>query len=97
MMRSCTYRVLTYEEHGRPKDKAATGAGVAEKPQRCRPDCHNLHGVKQRGISASKVWRGSSDPAGRRAEWWMTRQCSIESYLFRSKAHESCYPAKNPR
>lgn len=31
--------------------------GVAGKPHRPRLDCHNLHGVKCRGITASKVWR----------------------------------------
>jgi hypothetical protein len=37
--------------------------GVAAEPQRSRLHCHNLHGVKRRGISASKLWRASSGPA----------------------------------
>src|SRR6267142_2807591 len=97
MINSCTYHALTYEKYDRLEGKPAAEPGVAGKPQRSRPDCHNLHGVKQRGISASKVWRGSSDPAGARADSWTTTHRPIPSYPFQPKAHDSCYPAKNPR
>jgi hypothetical protein len=42
--------------------RIASNPGVAGEPHRSRFDCHNLHGVKWRGMPASKLWRFSTDP-----------------------------------
>lgn len=78
------------------RPKPAGSSSVAEKPQRGSIDCHNLHGVKQRGISASKVLRRSSDRANILTDQRTTTRYNTAAYLFRSKAHDSCYPGRNP-
>ena len=51
----------TWRVHGSQDRLGPRFRGVAGEQHRTRPDCHNLHGVKCRGISASKLWRCSTD------------------------------------
>src|SRR5829696_8114850 len=85
-----------YREIGSPGGPPQRCAPVAAAPQLARLHCHNLHGVKSRGISASKVWRDSTDEVLPAARSLRSTFCVIHSYLIPSKAHDFCYPGQGP-
>ena len=81
---------------GRPSSFAQEGS-VAALPHRPRLNCHNLHGVKSRGISASKLLHRSTGSVLDRFLALGSNQYMATAYPFDSKAHESCYPGANSR
>ena len=70
---------------------------VAASPQRAPIDCHNLHGVKSRGIPASKLLRCSTGAAEKKAGTQRASFYVVGSYLIPPKAHEFCYPVVDSR
>jgi len=69
---------------------------VAAAPHRSPTRCHNLHGVKSRGISASKLLRRSCGGSLGVASWQMPSFCNSDAYSIRERAHEFCYLTKDP-
>lgn len=70
---------------------------VAASPHRATIDCHNLHGVKSRGIPASKLLRCSTDTPEMEAGTQRASFCIVGAYPIPSKAHEFCYPVVDSR